>query len=407
MPSHAVMRQIGFLVIVNVIWVLAHVYLGRRLVESAGASGVLRVLGWGVLGASLMVGLAVTWSRVVGFSLPFAATFQWVAYFVMGIFLLTLTMTIVRDVVVLLIWPLYAAWQHSRVPDPQAPEHMAQLLDRRRMIFGATSAAIGGGAMVGAGVGYREATKVPRVKEVQVKIAGMDPRLDGLKIVQLSDIHVGPTIGATFLSRVIEIVNALEADVVCITGDLVDGHVPEKIEVVSLIEGIKAKYGRFFVTGNHEYYWDGPAWARAVAGLKWRVLLNEHEIVEHESGATFAVAGVTDYSAQKHVPSHASDPVGAARGIAQEVSLKVLLAHQPKSVWKAAEAGFDLQLSGHTHGGQFYPWNVVVGLAHPFSKGLHAYESMQIYVSCGTGYWGPPLRLGAPSEITVLHLSHA
>ena len=398
------MRQLGFLALVHVIWVLAHLYLGRRLIESAGATGPVRVAGWVIVGVSLGAGLLAVWSRVLDVSLPFADTIQWVTYFMMGIFLLTLTMTIVRDVVVLLLWPLYAAWQRGQVPEPSAPEHMAQMLHRRRVLLGATSAGIVGGAMVGAVTGYREATRVPRVKEVEVRIKGMDARLDGLKIVQLSDIHLGPTIGVAFLKEVIAIVNDLDADLVCITGDLVDGYVPDKIGDVSLIATIKAKYGRFFVTGNHEYYWDGPAWAKAVAGLEWRVLLNEHEVVEHESGASFVVAGVTDYSARSQMPGHLSDPIKAAQGIPPDVTLKLLLAHQPKSVWKASEAGFDLQLSGHTHGGQFYPWNVVVGLAHPFSKGLHPYEAMQIYVSRGTGYWGPPLRLGAPSEITVLRL---
>jgi hypothetical protein len=156
------------------------------------------------------------------------------------------------------------------------------------------------------------------------------------------------------------------------------------------------------VTGNHEYYWDAPAWCAEVERCGMKVLNNANELVRH-GDATLAVGGVTDYRASRHDESQASDPHKAIVG-AEDADFKLLLAHQPKSVYEAARAGFDLQLSGHTHGGQFWPWNLVVGLAHPFTAGLDVFESMKIYVSRGTGYWGPPMRLGAPSEITLLTL---
>jgi predicted MPP superfamily phosphohydrolase len=136
-----------------------------------------------------------------------------------------------------------------------------------------------------------------------------------------------------------------------------------------------------------------------------RVLNNAHDVLTID-GARLVVGGVTDYRAGRRIAGHESDPHKAIAG-APPADFRLLLAHQPKSVWEAAKAGFDLQLSGHTHGGQFWPWSLLVGMAHPFSRGLHDYEKMKIYVSCGTGYWGPPLRLGAPSEITLLTLRKA
>ncbi|MEM1347875.1 MAG: metallophosphoesterase, partial [Myxococcota bacterium] len=194
------------------------------------------------------------------------------------------------------------------------------------------------------------------------------------------------------------------ADVVAITGDLIDGYVDRLEDEVAQVRELKSRHGVFYVSGNHEYYWDGPAWLEAAKPkFGMNALVNQHEILRH-GDALLVMGGVTDYSAERVVPEHASDPKKAAAG-APEGAFKVLLAHQPKSVYAGAEAGFDLQLSGHTHGGQFYPWNILVGMAHPFLKGLHRFEEkMWVYVSSGTGYWGPPLRLGAPSEITLLTL---
>ncbi|MEX1365294.1 MAG: metallophosphoesterase, partial [Nannocystaceae bacterium] len=158
-----------------------------------------------------------------------------------------------------------------------------------------------------------------------------------------------------------------------------------------------------FVTGNHEYYWDGPAWCAEVSRLGLTVLNNEHRVIEHE-GARIVLAGVTDISAGGMVPAHASSPAAACEGAPADC-IKVLLAHQPRSIEAAAAAGYDLQISGHTHGGQYFPMNLLVYLAQPYVAGLHLHDDTTwIYVSRGTGYWGPPLRVGAPHEISLLRL---
>jgi predicted MPP superfamily phosphohydrolase len=202
---------------------------------------------------------------------------------------------------------------------------------------------------------------------------------------------------------VVDRVNDLSPDLIAVTGDLIDGTVEHLRHQVAPLGELRAPDGAFFVTGNHEYYWDAEAWCAEVARLGLTVLNNAHTVVRRGS-ASVVVAGVTDYTSARHLESHVSDPQKAIDG-APEAHLKLLLAHQPKTIVAAERAGFDLQVSGHTHGGQYFPWNLFVGLAHPFTVGLHPYRSTLIYVSPGTGYWGPPTRAGVPSEITLLRLT--
>ncbi len=235
----------------------------------------------------------------------------------------------------------------------------------------------------------------PRVVHVTVPIRDLPDDLHGFRIAQLSDLHVGPTIRRRFVESVVERTNGLAPDLVAVTGDVADGLVPELREHVEPLAGLRAPHGTFFVTGNHEYYWDVRGWTSELARLGVDVLENEHRLVVHGSGRLL-LAGVTDLSA-------APDPVQALAG-APDSHVRVLLAHQPKSAYAARDAGFDLQLSGHTHGGQYFPFNLLVRLFQPFVAGLHRLEQMWLYVSRGTGYWGPPLRLLAPSEITLIEL---
>jgi hypothetical protein len=240
---------------------------------------------------------------------------------------------------------------------------------------------------------------------VAVPLAGLPEGLDGFRMVQITDIHVSPTIKRPFVEGVVRRVNALEADIVALTGDLVDGSVQRLSGDVEPLAGIRARFGRYFVTGNHEYYSGVARWVEKVESLGFTVLLNEHRLLSFPGGRIL-VAGVTDYRAGSRVPGHRSDPHKALSG-APPADVKILLAHQPKSAPAASDAGFDFQISGHTHGGQFFPWNLVVGLVQPFTAGLHRYGKMPIYISRGTGYWGPPLRIGAPSEITLITLRAA
>ena len=196
---------------------------------------------------------------------------------------------------------------------------------------------------------------------------------------------------------------ALEADLIAVTGDLVDGSVAHLAAHVAPLGRLMAPHGVYFVTGNHEYYSGERAWTQELRRLGLNVLINEHVLLDHR-GAQLLVAGVTDYSAHRFDERQRSDPAVAIAGAPAGVGAKILLAHQPRSAPAAAAAGFDLQLSGHTHGGQFWPWNHFVRFQQPFTAGLHRLGRLWVYTSRGTGYWGPPKRFGAPAEITRIRL---
>jgi predicted MPP superfamily phosphohydrolase len=251
--------------------------------------------------------------------------------------------------------------------------------------------------------GVFNARRLARVVEVSVPIAGLPEALAGFSIVQISDIHIGSTIKGGYLEAIVGRVNGLKPDLVALTGDLVDGSVERLAGDVAPLGRLSARHGVYAVTGNHEYYSGAAAWVTELRRLGLRVLLNQSEVLEH-GGARLLVGGVTDYSAHLFDPDQRSDPQAALAGAPRDVALKLLLAHQPRSAAAAAEAGFDLQLSGHTHGGQFLPWNFFVRLQQPFTAGLNRLKNLWVYTSRGTGYWGPPLRFGAPSEITRLRL---
>jgi hypothetical protein len=251
-------------------------------------------------------------------------------------------------------------------------------------------------------IGFVMARRVARVVDVEVPLADLPAQLEGFTIAQISDIHVGPTIKRDFVEAIVDRVNRLGADMVAITGDVVDGSVRDLAYHTEPLARLESRHGTYVVTGNHEYYSGAHAWIRELRRLGTRVLLNEHVVLDHD-GAKLAVAGVTDYSAHHFDPSHKSDPYAAVAGAPTD-ALKILLAHQPRSASVAVEAGYRLQLSGHTHGGQFWPWNLFVRLQQPFTAGLNRLGRMWVYINRGAGYWGPPMRFGVPSEITLIRL---
>lgn len=259
-------------------------------------------------------------------------------------------------------------------------------------------------AVVATLVGLLNARRRARVVKIDVPIEQLPEALHGFTIAQISDIHVGPTIKQNYLDAIVDKVNALEPHIIAVTGDVVDGHVKSLAEHTRPLAKLKSRYGSFLVTGNHEYYSGAHAWIEEFRALGLRVLLNEHVVVNH-NGATVVLAGVTDYTAHHFDPSHQSCPHTAIANAPE--GTRVLLAHQPRTAFAAAEAGFDLQLSGHTHGGQFLPWNFFVRFQQPFTAGLNKLKQLWVYTSRGTGYWGPPKRLGAPSEITHIRLIKA
>jgi predicted MPP superfamily phosphohydrolase len=273
---------------------------------------------------------------------------------------------------------------------------------RRGFLVNSMNYGIVATAALSTGYGIAEARRTPEVKEVRVPIKNLPGNFDGFRIVQLTDVHISPTFRRSCVEEIVAVVNTLNADIVALTGDLVDGTVDQLAYDAAPLGKIKSAAGNYFVTGNHEYYSGVIEWIAEVRRLGFTVLINEHRIIT-SGKSKMLLAGVTDYRESRILADHRSDPQKALSAAA-ETNIKILLAHQPKSIFAAARAGYDLQISGHTHGGQFFPWNFVVGLTQPYVSGLNKHADTQIYVSRGTGYWGPPVRVGAPSEITLLKL---
>jgi uncharacterized protein len=370
-----------------VLVLLIHLYMGWRLIPDMpfGVSGIVATV--------LMLALSLSVLPFAEYARrnkqnPCADHLAGAGFLAMGFFSSLLILTLLREVVVL---------GGLAVSGLQIEVAISQQLRSW------SAAAVPALAVLITFVGFVNARRRAAIRTVEIPIAGLPEALRGFSIVQITDIHVGATIKNGYVSRIVDAVNELEADMIAVTGDLVDGSVGRLARHTEPLGRLTARYGSFFVTGNHEYYCGAHAWIVEMRRLGLSVLLNEHVVLKH-FGESVVVAGVTDLSAHHFDPAHRSNPVSALAGAPEEAAVKVLLAHQPRSAFAAAKAGFHLQLSGHTHGGQFFPWNLVVKLFEPFTAGLHRLDDLWLYVSRGTGYWGPPQRFGAPSEITHLKL---
>ena len=327
----------------------------------------------------------------------------WAGYLGVGFLSFVFFYVVIRD----LVWLPIATFRtvKSWLDKPSRSWEKAPALDqpsRRGFLVNSMNYGILAAAALTTGFGVAEAKQTPQVKRVPVPIDNLPQDLEGFRIVQITDIHVNPTFRRSSVEDIVSVVNTLKADIVALTGDLVDGSVDQLGYDVAPLAQVQSVSGNFFVTGNHEYYSGVVEWVEEVRRLGYIVLLNEHQVIARGQ-AKLLLAGVTDYRGGNFFASHRSDPHKALEG-APPVDVKILLAHQPKNIFGANRAGYDLQISGHTHGGQFFPWNLLVGFAQPYVYGLHTHENTQIYVSRGTGYWGPPVRVGSPSEITLIEL---
>ncbi|MFF0383467.1 metallophosphoesterase [Streptomyces sp. NPDC004286] len=252
--------------------------------------------------------------------------------------------------------------------------------------------------------GYAEARRVPRVRRLDVRLPRLGAGLDGTRVVLITDTHYGPLDRARWSARVCETVNTLEADLVCHTGDIADGTAERRRAQAAPLGTVEATRARVYVTGNHEYYSEAQGWVDLMDELGWEPLRNRHLLLER-GGDTLVVAGVDDVTAESSgLAGHGADLAEALTGADPDLPV-LLLAHQPKFIDRAAAHGIDLQLSGHTHGGQIWPFHHLVRLDQPALAGLTQHGSRTLlYTSRGTGFWGPPFRVFAPSEITLLVL---
>ncbi|WDD91956.1 metallophosphoesterase [Burkholderia sp. FERM BP-3421] len=384
------MRRISaFLLRLTVIGVLLHAYVGFRLIPDLAAPAARWGAALWLVASCFLIPLGMlsrTFERQ-----PLGDRVAWIGLLAMGFFSSLLVLTLARDVLLASLLTV----------DTFAPGTLAFAHWRAATATGVPLAALAVSA-----IGFVNARRRARVVDVDVPIDGLPAALDGFTIVQISDIHVGPTIKRGYVEAIVEAVNRLQPDLIAVTGDVVDGAVEQLAHHAAPLGALRARHGAYVVTGNHEYYSGADAWIAEFRRLGLDVLLNEHRTLVHGDGQ-LVIAGVTDYSAGHFDPAHRSDPDAALAGAPADIRIRVLLAHQPRSADAAADAGFTLQLSGHTHGGQFFPWNFFVRLQQPFTAGLARLNGLWVYTSRGTGYWGPPKRFGAPSEITRVRLVRA
>jgi uncharacterized protein len=373
-------------------------FTGGRLVTALGLEGRTALWVWLPLGLLLLAPLAAMIARRSG-SAALAEAFAAPGWIVLGWASVALILLLGADLLRLLVW---AGDGLGRIAG------LESALDEERRRFLTRTLHLGAFAASAAltGLGWRSAMDHTRTVEVAVPVVGLHPDLEGLRIVQFSDLHIGSLIRGEQVEAVAERLAELQGDLLVFTGDLADG-LPGRLagEAASLAKPA-GRLGKYFVTGNHEYYSDPQGWMRTASSLGFDVLTDEHRV--HRVGeATLVVAGVPDISAPHFLREHASSPQKALDG-APSADFKLLLAHQPRSIFEAAKAGYDLVLSGHTHGGQYHPWTWAADKVNPYLAGLNRHdEQTWIYVSRGTGFWGPPIRLGAPPEITVLTLTRA
>lgn len=381
---------------------LLHAWIGWRIAPDLAQDWPAGAVGFGVLllVSALSMPASFRLARQSGKS-PATVLVVWLGLLCMGLFSSLFVLTVLRDFLLVVAWPL--AWLAGRAG--WEPLSLAEL---QRW----SGAAVPLLALAATALGFWSARRMPRVVPVEVPMQGLPQALHGFTIVQISDIHVGATIRRAHLQRIVARVNTLQADMVAITGDLVDGRVADLAAHVAPLSGLLSRHGSFFVTGNHEYYSGADAWIHELRRLGIQVLVNEHVVLRHpappasggQEWASLLVAGVADFSAHHFIAAHRSDPMAALSGAPDHVQIRLLLAHQPRSAASAAQAGFQLQLSGHTHGGQVWPWNHFVRFQQPFTAGLHRWQELWVYTHRGTGYWGPPTRFGVPSEIAQLRL---
>ncbi|MBI5472476.1 MAG: metallophosphoesterase [Ignavibacteriae bacterium] len=396
------MRFIIFFVVWSSILGLGYWYVGKRVINAAQFTHRRRAVAWAVVGLFFIVPQAPFLFFLNRIQTTWVDELSLIGYLVLGFFTLVVTFFVLRDLVLLITRGVDSL--HVRIRSDKSPSPTFSK-DRRRFLVHASNIGIVAASAAMTGYGLMQAKRTPALETVEIPLADLPEEFDGFRILQFSDLHVGPTIKRDYVEHVAQQIHAVNADMIAFTGDLVDGSVSWLADDVAPLKELHAPFGKFFVTGNHEYYSGVEEWVVEAGRLGFDVLNNEHRIIT-KGNARVILAGVTDYGGEDFLRSHRSDPAAAIATAPQHVK-KILLAHQPRSIFAAEQCGYDVQLSGHTHGGQYFPGNYLARLNQPYITGLHRRKNTSVYVNRGVGYWGPPLRLGAPPELTLVTLKKA
>lgn len=429
----SVTALVAFLSLVLTVLGLIHYYLWRRAVRSTTRPGGRgRRIGTWLIAAAFVL-TATAQAGVIFISPEVATPLAWVGFSWLGFafyfFLFLLVGELIRLGVRILgapesnpvaaaaptsapiaadVTPAAASPDLGGVRTAERPDRTSERAttaesgEVTRRLFLSRSIALGAGvaaAGVG-GYGISRAMKDPVVRRIPIQIAGLDPQLAGFRIAMFSDAHLGTIRRKAVMEQLVDTVNGTESDLVAIVGDLIDGSVADLGDDVAPLASLQSPHGSFFVTGNHEYYSGAQEWKEYLPDLGVRVLANERLAIERD-GAAFDLAGVDDLTGEDYGDSPDYEAALAGRSGDRPV---VLLCHQPVSVDKAVEYGVDLQLSGHTHGGQLWPFHYIIAAQQGTVSGLSRIEDTQLYVTSGAGFWGPPMRVGADPEVVVIEL---
>ena len=393
--SSSTLFFLRFLVLVIGVHALMHYYFWRRMVKDHGFTPLCERLGTiAVIGLFFLLPI----SRILAkhFSVQQLFPLLWPAYLWLGVLMLFFFFFLFTDSLKVLSYALSYALRRlltgkqktEKQPDPGRRRFLA-----RSIAFSASVIVPGASAF-----GVKKCLDPPAVTRLPVIISGLPPGFQGFSIVQITDIHIGALSMRSELAEIVTIVNSLQPDLIAVTGDLVDGDAEELADELAPLAELRAQHGVFFVTGNHEYYSGVEKWLPAIEQLGITVLNNTRTEIRRGKDSLF-LAGVTDYNAGRFGEKYAPDYNRALGGIDKKRTI-ILLAHQPRAVEEAALYGVDLMLSGHMHGGQIWPFNYLTPLQQPYIKGFYRHKETLLYVNQGTGYWGPPMRIGTYKEIS-------
>ncbi len=381
-----------FFLTVATLIIFIHYYFWIRLFRDTGLSEISKISGvLIIIIPSVFFVIAMVSSQVL--SLKYSFPLLWMAYLWLGIVMLMFFSLIFTDLLRLVFF-LYTKLPFS--------ETFVLNPERRQFISVIIAIGVLTVTLIMSVIGVKNYFAPVTVKTINISLPGLPEVFKGFKIVQISDLHVGQLMTKTQLEKVVQQTNRLEPDLIAITGDLTDGSIKKLLNETKPIKDLEARYGVYFVTGNHEYYSGVQSWVPAIENMGIQVLANESVKIQKD-GQKFYLIGVNDHEAKRFDENHKSDFEQAFSGLDDNLK-KILLAHQPLLVKDAAKYNVDLVLAGHTHGGQIWPFNYLVYLQQPFLKGFYEYKNTKLYVNQGTGCWGPPMRLGSENEITEIIL---